>query len=64
MNSEKTMISLEEVIVFFLKQWKIIAAILASCIVLITGAAWLFFETKFGETDFMYNHYENLVHEA
>lgn len=63
MNSEKTMISLEELTIFFLKKWKTIMIIMITCIVLITGAVWLFFETKFVETDFLYHHYEKLVQE-
>lgn len=63
MNSEKTMISLEELAIYFLKKWKMVAAIIITCVVVITGAVWLFFEKKYVETDFLYRHYEALVNE-
>lgn len=64
MESERTMISLEELFIYLLKKWKIIAAIMIVCMVLIVGAVWLFFEKKFVETDFLYKHYEELVKET
>lgn len=63
MKSERTMISLEELCTYFLKKWKLIAAIMIACVVLIVGAVWLFFEKKFVETDFLYRHYEELMQE-
>lgn len=63
MKSERTMISLEELCTYFLKRWKLIVSIILACVVLIVGVAWLFFEKKFVETDFLYRHYEELMQE-